>query len=143
MNKLPSCVLVFKSPIELLSSTSQLFPLPLKNFGCICFVHTHKFDHCKLDPKALRCVSWDMLRHKRDINVIILLLESDLYLWMRRFLSPLHFFIPRRRLFRGRIVMKICPLSHFHLFVLSYFFDMPSGSIDVDVSKKGRLTNAN
>ena len=31
-------------------------PLPLKVFGCVCFVHIPKANRDKLDPRAHRCV---------------------------------------------------------------------------------------
>lgn len=40
----------------MLSPHSPLFPLPLKTFECICFVHISKSDQSKLDSKALKCI---------------------------------------------------------------------------------------
>lgn len=56
MNRMHSRVLSYKSPIEVLSPSTPLFSLPPKTFGCICYVHISKFDHTKLEPKALKCV---------------------------------------------------------------------------------------
>lgn len=56
MNRLPTQVLSYHTPLEVLSHSSSLFPLPPKTFDCICFVNIPKFDCTKLDPKALKCV---------------------------------------------------------------------------------------
>lgn len=42
VNRMPSRVLSFRSPLEVLSPTTPLFPLPLKTFGCICYVRVPK-----------------------------------------------------------------------------------------------------
>lgn len=49
LNRMPSHVFAFKSPTNLISSTTQLFPLPLETFICISFVHEPKSRHTKLD----------------------------------------------------------------------------------------------
>ena len=58
INKLPSSVLGFQNPTEILSqfyptlsTTNNLIP---KVFGCVSFVHIH--NHGKLDPRAIKCV---------------------------------------------------------------------------------------
>lgn len=56
MNRMPSRVIQYKTPLELLSSSSSLFPLSPKTFGCICFVHIPKFDRNKLESKSLKCI---------------------------------------------------------------------------------------
>lgn len=56
MNKMPSHVLSFISPTKNRSPKIFLFSLPLKTFGCICYVHISKSDHTKLDQKTLKCV---------------------------------------------------------------------------------------
>ena len=60
VNILPSSVLGFKSPMDVLSSfypnlstTNNLKPWI---FGCVSFVHIHSQNKGKLDPRALRCV---------------------------------------------------------------------------------------
>ena len=56
INRLPTRVLGKKSPIELLTHSSSLFPIPPKVFGCVSFVHNHYPTRKKLDPRALKCV---------------------------------------------------------------------------------------
>jgi transposase InsO family protein len=60
INRLPTKVLDFKSPMQILS---QFFPnYPISNglipriFGCVAFVHIHSPNRNKLDPRAQRCV---------------------------------------------------------------------------------------
>ena len=60
INRMPSRVLEFQSPLETLS---QFFPdirssfnLTPRVFGCTSFVHVHNHNRGKLDPRALKCV---------------------------------------------------------------------------------------
>ena len=60
INKLPSRILGFKSPMDILSTfypnlhtTNNLVP---RIFGCVAFVHVHNQNRGKLDPQALKCV---------------------------------------------------------------------------------------
>ena len=57
INRMPSRVLDFKTPLEALSpplsASKGVFP---KVFGCVCFVHVHGPPQGKLDPRALKCV---------------------------------------------------------------------------------------
>ena len=60
INRVPSKVLKNRSPFQQLASffldlTLHSF-LPLRVFGCVCFVHIPKVDRDKLDPRALLCV---------------------------------------------------------------------------------------
>lgn len=60
INQLPSRVLGFKSPMDVLSSfypnLSTSSNLKSRIFECVSFVHVHSQDRKKLDPRALRCV---------------------------------------------------------------------------------------
>ncbi|RVX06582.1 Retrovirus-related Pol polyprotein from transposon TNT 1-94 [Vitis vinifera] len=60
INRLPSRILGFKSPMDILSTfypnlhtTNNLVP---RIFGCVAFVHVHNQNKGKLDPRALKCV---------------------------------------------------------------------------------------
>ena len=55
INRLPSCVLDFKSPLEILQFTSPKLA-HLKVFGCSCFVHLPSSKQDKLDFKAVKCI---------------------------------------------------------------------------------------
>jgi hypothetical protein len=52
---MPSRVLDWKSPIEMLKGKNQDV-IPLKTFGCVCFVQDNRLNVGKLDPKAVKCV---------------------------------------------------------------------------------------
>jgi hypothetical protein len=54
---MPSWVLDWKSPIEMLKGKNQDV-IPLKTFGCVCFVQDNRPNVGKLDPKAVKCVCW-------------------------------------------------------------------------------------
>lgn len=60
INRLPSKVLGFKTPLEVLS---QFYPdlqasnnLTPRVFGCTAFVHIHSQNRGKLDPRAVECI---------------------------------------------------------------------------------------
>jgi transposase InsO family protein len=55
INRLPSRVLNYKTPIECLSGTNS-FIVPPKVFGCTCFVHDYRNSVGKLDPRAVKCI---------------------------------------------------------------------------------------
>lgn len=59
INRIPSRVLKFKSPLQTFYSiypTSRLVSqIPLKNLGCTAFVHFHSQNRSKLDAHALKC----------------------------------------------------------------------------------------
>lgn len=56
INRVPSQVLDFKTPISLLPKSSLPTSLPLRVFGCVCFVHNSNPSRDKLDLRAFRCV---------------------------------------------------------------------------------------
>jgi hypothetical protein len=56
INRMPSSVLNGVSPHSLLYPSSLPFPLPLKVFGCVCYVHNLGPGYDKLDPRATKCV---------------------------------------------------------------------------------------
>lgn len=60
INRLPTRMLGFKSPMEMLSTfypsisiSNNLVP---RIFGCVSFVHIHSQERGKLDPRALKCI---------------------------------------------------------------------------------------
>jgi Integrase core domain/GAG-pre-integrase domain len=55
INRMPSQVLDWKSPIEMLKGKNEDV-IPLKTFGCVCFVQDNRPNVGKLDPKAVKCV---------------------------------------------------------------------------------------
>ena len=55
INRLPSRVLKFKSPMEIIKGT-KVDLSHLRVFGCICFVHIQYLYRDKLDPRAAKCI---------------------------------------------------------------------------------------
>jgi hypothetical protein len=55
INRMPSRVLGYKSPIECLTGETT-YVVPPKVFGCVCFVKDYRPSVGKLDPRALKCV---------------------------------------------------------------------------------------
>ncbi|KAM2296216.1 hypothetical protein ACFX1S_035911 [Malus domestica] len=59
INRVPSRSVDFQTPLQALSShvDAPAVPnLPPHVFGCVAFVHLHKQQRSKLEPRALRCV---------------------------------------------------------------------------------------
>ncbi|KAI5313775.1 hypothetical protein L3X38_042951 [Prunus dulcis] len=94
INRMPSGVLTFKTPLQVLA---QHRPLPSvlvftpRIFGCVAFVHLHKNQRSKLDPCALRCVFMGYATHQKGyrcyhpptqltyVTLDVTFLESDLF----------------------------------------------------------------
>jgi len=55
INRTPSRVLEMKTPYEMIFGRNE-FVLPLKVFGCTCFVRDHIPSVGKLDPRAVKCI---------------------------------------------------------------------------------------
>ncbi|KAJ4737614.1 Transposon Ty1-H Gag-Pol polyprotein [Rhynchospora pubera] len=55
INRMPSRVLEWKSPCEMLKGDNAGI-LPLKVFGCVCFVKDNRPSVGKLDPRAVKCI---------------------------------------------------------------------------------------
>lgn len=55
INRLPSKVLKFKSPLEVLKG-KPLNLSHLRVFGATCFAHVQSIHRDKLDPKAEKCM---------------------------------------------------------------------------------------
>jgi len=55
INRMPSRVLDWKSPMEMLKGKNGDI-LPLKTFGCVCFVQDNRPNVGKLNPRAVKCI---------------------------------------------------------------------------------------
>jgi hypothetical protein len=55
INRMPSRVLAYKTPIECLTGETT-YVVSAKVFGCFCFVKDYRPSVGKLDPRALKCV---------------------------------------------------------------------------------------
>ena len=59
VNRVPFSTINFKTPFQTLSKAviAPLIPsLHSHVFGCVVFVHLHKYQRTKLSPQALRCI---------------------------------------------------------------------------------------
>ncbi|KAI5352266.1 hypothetical protein L3X38_005157 [Prunus dulcis] len=94
INRMPSGVLTFKTPLQVLAQHKHLpFVLVLtpRIFGCVVFVHLHKNQRSKLDPCALRCVFVGYATHQKGyrcyhpptqrtyVTLDVTFLESELF----------------------------------------------------------------
>jgi len=68
MNQLPSQVLNYKTPLQVLAKHVTLpfiLMLPPRKFGCVTYVRIHKNQRTKLDPCAAHCVFLGYGAHKK------------------------------------------------------------------------------
>ncbi|KAL6327217.1 hypothetical protein AAG906_015256 [Vitis piasezkii] len=68
MNRLPSRVLHYKTPLQVLAqhvTLPSVLMLPPRKFGCVTYVHLHKNQRTKLDPCVVRCVFLGYAAHKK------------------------------------------------------------------------------
>lgn len=56
INRMPSAVLKYKIPFNVLFPNKPLFAIEPKTFGCVCFVHILPSKKDKLSARALKCV---------------------------------------------------------------------------------------
>jgi hypothetical protein len=107
INRMPSRILDFKTPLELLSSpfsTSKgVYP---KVFYCVCFVHVHGLARSKLDPRALKCVFVGYSPTQKGYKCYHLHRENTLSLWISLSLNHDHTSVHPKLLFRGRVRLK-------------------------------------
>ncbi|KAK8951274.1 hypothetical protein KSP39_PZI003194 [Platanthera zijinensis] len=71
INRMPSKILHFKTPLQILSShipLPSILMLPPRIFGCVVFVHLHKNQRTKLDPCAVRCLFLRYGLHKKGFR---------------------------------------------------------------------------
>ncbi|KAK2353155.1 putative mitochondrial protein [Trifolium repens] len=56
INRMPSSVLQDQIPYTILNPEHDLYPIPLRVFGCTCFVHDLSPGKDKLSAKSLKCI---------------------------------------------------------------------------------------
>jgi hypothetical protein len=71
---MPTSVLHQKFPFQMLYHKPSLF-LDLKVFASLCFVSTLEQHRTKLDPRARKCIFWDISMAPKDILHLIYILE--------------------------------------------------------------------
>lgn len=92
INRIPSKVLDFKNPFEVLYPNHLFSLLPPKIIGCTCFVHNFRPSHIKIDPKDLKCIfpGYSILRKSTRA---IIHLEGSLLQWMYPLSIPYSFLV--------------------------------------------------
>jgi hypothetical protein len=96
INRMPSRILSMKSPCELLMGENK-FLVPLKLFGCVCFVRDHRPSVGKLDPHAAKCIfiGYPSRQDSRATNVGVLLNIEPLLARILNSESPNHIMVRR------------------------------------------------
>ena len=70
MNRMPSRVLGYKTPIECLTGDTT-YVVPPKVFGCTCFVKDYRPSVGKLDPRALKCIFVGYSSKQKRLQVLV------------------------------------------------------------------------
>lgn len=84
-------ILDFQSFSLLSNSTLGSF-LPLKVFGCICYIHVPKLDRSKLDPKALKCIFLGFALNHKGCRCNYPSTRKCIVPWTSHFMRPFFFF---------------------------------------------------
>jgi Integrase core domain/GAG-pre-integrase domain len=91
INRMPTDILNGKTPLQIVDPKSVLFHMPLKVFGCVCFVHIKGNKHDKLDSRVVKCVftgysssqkgykCFDPITKHRYISMDIIFVENQSY----------------------------------------------------------------
>ncbi|CAL2253605.1 unnamed protein product [Prunus armeniaca] len=72
INRIPSSILNFQSPIQTLHHHLQIphtLNLEPRIFGCVVFVHLHHHQRSKLDPRAKKCLHWLCTSLERENDI--------------------------------------------------------------------------
>ena len=62
---MPSSVLDWATPFQILFAHKSLFPIEPRVFGCTCFVQDVRPHVSKLDPKSVKCIFLGYSRVKK------------------------------------------------------------------------------
>ena len=79
INRMPSKVLHFQTPLQTLSSHTSLptvLMLPPWIFGCVAFVHLHKNQRTKLDLCAIGCLFLVYALHQKRYRCFDLIIKQ-------------------------------------------------------------------
>lgn len=104
INRLPSSVLNFKSPFEVLKGRKINID-HLRIFGCICFVHVQPKDMDKLDPRAIKCVFLGYSSTQKGYKCYNVKNRKMLVSRDVRFDESSSFFQPLKMILRGSLFM--------------------------------------
>ncbi|KAJ9550922.1 hypothetical protein OSB04_014967 [Centaurea solstitialis] len=90
INRMPSKLLEWKTPIMMLKGENE-YILPLKVFGCVCFVKDNRPTVGKLDPRSVKCVfvgysatqkgyvCWSPIERKLFVSMDVTFREQESY----------------------------------------------------------------
>ena len=95
LNRMPSRVLDFETPLEALAHyvpLPSILMLPPRIFGCVVYVHLHKNQRTKLDPCVVVAFFWGMQHIRKVIDAMTQLPSIFIPRWMSLFLSQKRFF---------------------------------------------------
>ena len=94
INRMPSKALEMETPLQVLSTLVMLPPvimLPPRIFGCVAFMHLHKYQRTKIDPRPIRCLflgygltqkgyrCYDPIHRRTYVTMDVTFLESETY----------------------------------------------------------------
>jgi hypothetical protein len=104
INRLPSRVLGFKSPLQVLQAKSPYLS-HLKVFGCSCFVHLPPSQHDKLDSRAIKCIFLGYSQTQKGYKCYDPSLKTMYISRGVRFIEDIPYFSATSR---GRIILNYC-----------------------------------
>lgn len=88
INRMPSSVFNVNTQFSRLYPKREPFSLPLKIFGCLCYIRDTQLTLSKLDPKAIKCIFLGYQKIRKDIIVFHQIWSSILCLEMLPSLKP-------------------------------------------------------
>lgn len=134
MNRMPSRILRFKCPFELLSCSTLGSFLPSKVFGCICYVYVPKSNCSKLTPRLLN-ISFLSMLWIRDTSVIIPFAWKCIVSMESPSMKLFHFSLLAILIFKVGNVVYV----KMRLFFLSMFLYIPLILMDIITRENKRL----
>lgn len=65
INRMPSSILNYNIPYSVMHPNTPLYSLPLRIFGCVCFVHQLSPGTEKLDARSHKCIFLGYARNQK------------------------------------------------------------------------------
>lgn len=91
-NRIPSSVLQDQIPYSTLNPQYDLYPVPLRFFGCTCFVHDLSPGKYKLSAKSLKCIFLGYSHIQKGYHCFFLNFNDTLFSMMLHSLKVPFFF---------------------------------------------------
>jgi hypothetical protein len=118
-NRMPSSVLDGASPHSFLYSSSHPFALPLKVFGCVCYVHNLGPNYYKLDHRSTKCVFLGYSTIQKGYHCYSLALRPYFTSANVTFVESLSYFLVDASILEPGVTLFRC-LFHIFLSLLCY-----------------------